>query len=76
MRSALEIRDANLIAVASMEQFARDSGLPVAEVARLFQDNGVFELLRDHYDVLHTQPLSEGAAFARDYLNSRGVNYA
>ena len=75
MGKSQDERDADLIVVASVEEFGARHGMPASDVASLFLEHGVTRLLRIHYDVLHTQDLGEGATFAEDVLDSRGVAY-
>ena len=71
----VDARDADLIVVASVEEFGARHDMPSDKVVALFKENGIMRLLRDHYDVLHTQDLGEGASFAEDWLAVKGVAY-
>jgi hypothetical protein len=62
-------REQNLIIVASLDNYALQQGISLREAALLFKQYDVFEVLRNNYETLHTQDLSEGACFARDYIS-------
>ena len=66
-------RDANLIVVATVQGFALEHEMEPSAVLQLFDKHGIIELVRSQYDVLHTQDIFEGAAFANDVLTRAGV---
>jgi len=66
-------RDANLMLVAAVEQYARKYSMSTAASFSLFQRYGVNTLIRKHYGALHTQPLDESFYFAEDILK-RNLN--
>jgi hypothetical protein len=62
----------NLIVVAAVDGYAAEHALKPVDAFDLFDRNGLFQVLRDNYETLHTQGLDEGARFAADYLLRRG----
>ncbi len=62
-------REQNLIIVAALDRFAEKKGMSLYDTAVLFKEYGLFDLLRENYEVLHTQDIFEGASFASDYLD-------
>ena len=66
--SKQEERDANLIVVATVEEYGLRHHMPVKEVLSLFERNNIVALLRSQYEVLHMMDLSEGANFAESVL--------
>jgi len=61
-------RDANLMLVAAVEQYAKKYNMPTAASLSIFQKYGINTLIRKHYNALHTQPLDESFHFAEDIL--------
>ena len=61
-------REQNLMVVAALDRFAEQEGLSLHDSVRIFRQYGIFDLLRDNYEALHTQGLYEGANFASDYI--------
>ena len=61
-------RDENLMLVTAVEQYAKKYGIPTADSFALFQQYGINTLIRQHYNVLHTQSLDESFHFAEDIL--------
>lgn len=61
-------KEADLIVVATAEEFGYKKNMEVKDVLQLFQEKGIFALLRSQYDVFHTMDLSEGAEFVESYL--------
>jgi hypothetical protein len=61
-------REQNQIVVAAIDGFSDSQGMTLLEAALIFKQYGVSDVLRDNYDILHTQDLFEGARFASDYL--------
>ncbi|MCD7823554.1 MAG: DUF3791 domain-containing protein [Oscillospiraceae bacterium] len=61
-------KESDLIVVAVAEEFGYKKNMEMSEVLKLFEDKGIFELLRSQYDVLHTLDLSEGTEYVEDYL--------
>lgn len=66
-------KESDLIVIASAEEFAYKHEMKVNEVLHLFQEKGIFELLRSQYEVFHTLDLSEGAEFVESYLRRRAT---
>ena len=62
-------RDKNLMLVYAVEGFSQRHKLPEKDVFSLFRKHGIIDLLREHYNALHTQGLDEGIAFAEDVLS-------
>jgi hypothetical protein len=63
--------DKNLIVVAAIEGYSSKHDMPAVEVFDLFKEYNIIELLRSQYEVLHTQSLDEGVAFAEDIMARR-----
>lgn len=63
-----EEREANLIVVATVEEYSLRHHMPVKEVLALFERYHIGNLLRSQYEVLHTMDLDEGADFAEAVL--------
>lgn len=61
-------RDANLIVVATVEEYGRRHQMSTKDVIKLFNDHHLVELIRSQYDVLHMLDLGEGASFVEDVL--------
>jgi len=61
-------RDENLMLVTAVEQYAQKYGISTADSFALFRQCGINTLIRQHYNVLHTQPLDESFYFAEDVL--------
>lgn len=70
--SRQEERDANLIVVATVEEYGLRHHMPVKDVLSLFEKYNIAALLRTQYEVLHMMDLSEGADFVESVLQ-RGV---
>ncbi|MDR0506966.1 MAG: DUF3791 domain-containing protein [Dysgonamonadaceae bacterium] len=64
-------RDANLMIVVAVEQYAMKYGISTSEAFELFRQNEIHTLIRKHYNALHTQPLDESFYFADDVLKRR-----
>ena len=58
----------NLIVVAAVDYYADRHRLSRVDALDLFLRWNLPQILRDHYDVLHTHDLFEGGRFAEDYL--------
>ena len=63
-------RDENLMLVAAVEQYAQKHKISAAASYALFREYGVNNLIRKHYNALHTQPLNESYYFAEDILKN------
>lgn len=61
-------KDSDLIVVAVAEEYGRRHQMAMSDVTALFAREGLFDLLRSQYDVLHTLDLDEGADFIDQYL--------
>jgi hypothetical protein len=61
-------RDKNLLVVVAAEQYAHKYKITTSSAFSLFQQNGISDLIRKHYGVLHTQPMEESFHFADDVL--------
>lgn len=61
-------RDQNLMIVYAVEGYSQKHNMPEKYVFSLFKKNGVTNLIRKHYDALHTQDLDESITFAEDVL--------
>ena len=59
----------NLIIVAAIDGYARQHNISPVEAFDIFERCGLFEILRENYETLHTQDLFEGARFADDYIS-------
>jgi len=66
-------RDANLMLVAAVEQYAKKYNMSTAASFTLFQQYSINTLIRKHYNALHTQPFDESFYFAEDILK-RNLN--
>ena len=64
--------DEDLIIVAAVEEFAVRHGMTSEKTVELFRKYDMFTVLRSEYAYLHTQPLTEGADFAENYIKRRG----
>ena len=63
----------NLILVAAVDGYARHNQISPIEAFDIFEHYGLFEILCENYETLHTQELFEGARFADDYISRRCV---
>ena len=63
----------NLIIVAAVERYADMHKISSIDAFDRFKTYGLFEILRNQYDILHTQDLFEGARFADDYISRVSV---
>jgi len=63
----------NLILVAAVDGYARHNKISPIEAFDTFESYGLFEILRENYETLHTQELFEGARFADDYISRHSV---
>ena len=63
----------NLILVAAVDGFARQHNISPIEAFDTFERYGLFEILCENYETLHTQELFEGARFADDYISSHSA---
>lgn len=63
-----EERDANLIVVATVEEYGLRHQMPAKDVLSLFKKYDIIPLLRSQYEVLHMMDLSEGTNFAESIL--------
>ena len=61
-------RDKNLLVVVAAEQYANEYKIPTSVAFSLFRQNGISNLIRKHYGILHTQPMEESFYFADDVL--------
>jgi hypothetical protein len=59
----------NLILVAAVDGYAHTHNMSPVEAFDTFERYGLFEILRENYETLHTQELFEGARFADDYIS-------
>ena len=60
--------DQNLMLVYAVEGYSHRHNLPEKDVLSLFRKHGISQLIREHYNALHTQGLDEGISFAEDVL--------
>jgi hypothetical protein len=63
----------NLILTAAIDGYATMHDISLLETVDLFKRFGVFGLLRDNYETLHTQAPYESAAFADSYITRMSV---
>jgi len=61
-------REQNLMLVVAVEEYSRKYQLSPQDTLRLCMQHKINELLRKHYEVLHTQSLDESFHFAEDVL--------
>lgn len=54
--------------VAAIEGYAARHGVSGSEAFRLFQRHDLFRMIREAWDVLHTQEIDESLWFAEDIL--------
>jgi hypothetical protein len=54
--------------VAAVEGYAQQHKMEPRDVLKLFIENKVNDLIRSHYEALHTQSLDESISFAEDVL--------
>ena len=64
-------RDENLMVVAAVELYAKKYGITTIESLMLFRQYNITELIRQHYNALHTQPLEECFYFADDIIKRK-----
>jgi hypothetical protein len=69
MKDLPQYRDENLMLVAAVERYAQQHSIPTANSFDIFRQYGINELIRKHYNALHTQPLDESFYFAEDVIN-------
>ena len=62
-------RDQNLMIVYADEGYSQRHNLHEKDVLLLFQKHGINQLIREHYNALHTQGVDEGIFFAEDVLS-------
>jgi len=60
--------DQNLMIVYAVEGYSQQHNLPEKDVLALFRKHGINDLIRKHYNALHTQGFDEGISFAEDVL--------
>ena len=65
--------DENLFVVFAVEEYARKHGISAHETLGLFIKFGITESIRQCYDTLHTQSISECVSFAEDILKRKNV---
>jgi uncharacterized protein YhbP (UPF0306 family) len=63
-----KLRDENLLVVAAVEGYSIKHGISAKETLTIFDQKNLIDIIRSHYETLHTQSLSESAAFAEDVL--------
>jgi len=63
--------DQNPLVVFTVEEYSRQHGMPANETLGLFIKYGITELIRQCYDTLHTQDMSECVSFAEDILKRK-----
>jgi hypothetical protein len=66
--------DKSLMVVAAAEGYAGRHGMSTADAFALLLEHGVTEAIRQCYNTLHTQCLSESVYFAEDMLSARLPN--
>lgn len=64
--------DMNLLVVEAIEGFAYRHNMTTLETYQLFYNNNIINLIREHYNVLHTQDLEESIFFVEDVLRRMG----
>jgi len=64
-------RDENLMLVAAVEQYAQKHKISTMKSWALFRQYNINELLRKHYNALHTQPIEESFYFANDIIERK-----
>ena len=69
MKVMQQYRDENLMLVAAVERYAQKHCISTAASFDIFKKYGINTLIRQHYKVLHTQPLDESFYFAEDIIN-------
>ncbi|MBO7486329.1 MAG: DUF3791 domain-containing protein [Spirochaetaceae bacterium] len=60
--------DANLLVVAAVEGYAYNHNLQEKDAYKALAKKNLLSLVREHYPVLHTQPLEETVAFVEDVM--------
>jgi hypothetical protein len=65
--------DTNLMVVAAVEGYSLNHRIPCAEVIDRFNRHGLIQLIRSHYEALHTQSLDESVRFAEDVMARHGA---
>jgi len=63
--------DENLMIVFATEMFAKKHNIPTSAAFDFMQQAGLNNLIRQHYNALHTQPLEEAYYFVEDILSNR-----
>ena len=64
-------RDENLMIVIAVEQYAKKFNMSTADTFEIFRQYGINNLIRKHYNALHTQPLDESFYFAEDIIKRK-----
>ncbi|MDR3049368.1 MAG: DUF3791 domain-containing protein [Elusimicrobiota bacterium] len=64
-------RDQNLMIVYAVEGYSQKYNMRESDVLTLFMKNGITDLIRKHYNALHTQGFDEGFYFADDVLKRK-----
>ena len=62
-------RDQNLMIVYAVEGYSQNHNMPEKDVLLLFQRHEINQLIRKHYNTLHTLGFEEGISFAEDVLS-------
>ena len=65
--------DENLFVVFTVEQYARKYKISAYETLKLFIKYGITESIRQCYDTLHTQSITECVTFAEDILKRKNI---
>lgn len=60
--------DKNLLEVVAIQGYAENHNLNEAEVYNEFAKYKILPMVREQYDVLHTQPLEETVEFVEDVM--------
>lgn len=60
--------DANLLVVTAVEGYAQNHNISESDVYEEFVKYKIISLIREQYEVLHTQPLEETVNFVEDVM--------
>jgi hypothetical protein len=68
MKVMSQYRDENLMLITAIERYAQRHCISTAKSFDIFRQYGINQLIRKHYNALHTQPLDESFYFAEDVI--------
>ncbi len=60
--------DTNLLVVTAVQGYANNHNISESEAFSILEKNSILSLVREQYDVLHTQSLEETVSFVEDVV--------